>query len=220
MCSPVAIRNVSSKRIVLVDMDCLNSMAKAANVRLHNGTDPDAEHVDVEPILKKFKDLKTNPEPLQIHHDEFGHQAVTYWIARIRVRRDFLNRAGRVIHRMKKDLKLACGADGQKLNDKLAKFVLHGGDTRPESRGTKPPTLAIKKHAISECAKTIRYRGRNGVEYSGKCEPGQNDIQLKFTPVGVKQTDIVIRILRTQYVWSLPDWDERKISMHSGRKGP
>ena len=202
-----AISRVHGK-IVLVDLAGLRELAGIAGIKMHETDDPSTRDIDHEQVLRVFDGIKSHPTNLRdiAGMSMEGHRTDTYWVADVSVKQTFRNTANKITHRMNKNKTYACGPDGTVLGGKLAKFVLKGGDDKPRARGTfqRNGVVGEAKKAFTTKA---RYKGGNGAHYTMTCIPSTDKIKILTRPVGVQSTIVSVRLLRTTYRRSIPDWD-------------
>lgn len=205
------IRYIRAGTVLLVDKEGLRFLARSAGVRLYDGEEPTAHDVDIEPLKAQFTSLKSHPKA----PDEFmrakimGHRIDTCWIVDARIEQSFYNNSGTLIHKMKKSKSYKCGPDGQFLDRKLAKLVKKGGDASPKKANTGNVRKNVIADMKSRFRKNVKYKGKNGVTYSMRCEPGENYIRLQFKPVGIRQTLVEFKLIRRTYKRILPGYGEK-----------
>ena len=218
-----AIRLIIHREILLVSGSDLDVMAAEAGIRLHDGIDPSADAVDTEPLEKRFAQIRSHPESaaaLMTPPRVTDNRVVTCWVANFQIEQDFRSSTGVLAHKMKKKGECICGPDGKILGGKFAAAVKKGGDASPEKTSTAAAKKCVIEHVKSKFTKTVKYKGRNGATYTMKCEPSPRHIQTRFEPVGLKQTSVSIKFLRTTYKWKLPDWGKNiECKICGGTKG-
>ena len=202
-----AISRVHGK-VILVDLAGLRELAGITGTRIHEADDPSTRDIDHGQVLRAFDGVKSHPANLRdmASLSTEGHHTDTYWAADVSVKQTFRNSTNKIIHKMNKSKTYACGPDGTVLGGKLAKFVLKGGDDKPKAVGTFQ-----RNGVVSEAKKAFttkaRYKGGNGAQYTATCIPGADKIKIQARPVGVRSTIVGVRLLRTTYRRSIPDWD-------------
>lgn len=207
-----AIRLIIHGEILLVGRSDLDAMAADAGIRLHDGIDPSTDVVDTDPLKKQFAQIRSHPKSAATLMNPpwvTDNRVVTCWVANFQVEQDFRSSTGVPVHRMRKKGECMCGPDGKILKGKFAAAVKKGGDASPEKASTTAAKKCVVEHVQSKFTKTIEYRGRNGATYTMKCEPGPRHIRIRFEPVGLRQTSVSIKFLRTTYKWKLPDWGKK-----------
>ena len=212
-----AISRVHGK-IILVDLAGLRELAGVTGIRIHEADDPSTRDVDHGQVLRAFDGVKSHPANLRdvASLSMEGHRTDTYWVADVSVKQIFRNSANKITHKMNKSKTYACGPDGSVLDGKLAKFVMKGGDDKPKNVGTFQ-----RNGVVSEAKKAFttkaRYKGGNGAQYTATCTPSADKIRIQARPVGVRSTIVGVRLLRTTYRRSIPDWDRKLICRLCGR---
>ena len=212
-----AINRVQGK-IILVDLAGLQELAGIAGIKVHETDDPSTRDVDHEQVLRVFDGVKSHPANLRdvAGMSMEGHSTDTYWVADVSVKQTFRNTANKITHRMNKNKTYACGPDGTVLGGKLAKFVLKGGDGKPKAGGTfqRNGVVGEAKKAFTTKAK---YKGGNGAQYTMTCVPSTDKIKILTRQVGVRSTIVSVRLFRTAYRRSIPDWDGKLICRLCGK---
>lgn len=167
-----AIKSIRNGRILLVDKEDLRTMAEAAGIRLHEGTDPSTEDVDTAPVKKKFNNLGSHPKSVSdlMTLQVTGSYVDTCWLAKIEIHQDFY-KSGRLRHKMRKKGKCICGPDGSILEGEFASAVKKGGDATPKNSSTMAAKRNVVEYAKAKFAKSVSCKGGNGVTYTMMCEP-------------------------------------------------
>lgn len=203
------IRHIRQGDIILVNLDELKSLARNADMRLHDGLDPDTRDVQLAPLKALFANLKSNPTTAEglISFEICGHHVDTYWVVDVELKQDFYNRARKRVHRMKKKQTYVCSSDGRIIDGKLAKLVRAGGDTVSHDGDWAAAKRSVVSDMRRRYKKKVGYKGSNGAHYDKVCDPSAQHMHFNPKPVGVNSTDVSVKVLRTKYNCSMPLWD-------------
>lgn len=212
-----AVRRVQG-RIILVDLAGLRKLAGVAGMKLHEADDPSTRDIDAEQALRVFKDLKSHPADVRdvASLSVEGHHTDTCWVVSVSAKQTFRNSANKIIHRMDKSKTYACGPDGAVLGGKQAKLVMKGGDCPPKAGCTFQRNGVVAEAKRSFTTKA-RYKGGNGAHYTMTCVPNADRINARARPVGILRTTVSVRLFRTTYRRSIPDWDGQLVCRLCGK---
>ena len=213
-----AISRVHGK-IILVDLAGLRELAGVTGIRIHEADDPSTRDVDHGQVLRAFDGVKSHPGKLARRGKPVnGRPPYRHVLGGRRLSEaDFpqQRQQDNPQNEQEQDVRLRARR-GRIGTGKLAKFVMKGGDDKPKNVGTFQ-----RNGVVSEAKKAFttkaRYKGGNGAQYTAMCTPSADKIRIQARPVGVRSTIVGVRLLRTTYRRSIPDWDRKLICRLCGR---